>query len=190
MKMNSETNINIIDGLAGLFRYPGDFDIYRAVSELWNSVPENFPECRSELLDFRALIDAISGERLEEIYIGAFDVASETCPYIGYQVFGDNFKRGEFLVGLKIMFRENGFTDEFDLPDHIAMLLKFIAGVAETTPEVSDLVSYAIHPALEKIIASMGNNPAENPYIHLWRAVRVIMTDVAEPIGQVEEVSG
>ena len=184
------TTIKIIDDLAGLFMYPGKFDIHRAVLEILKTVPETLPECRSELLKFRALIDAMSGERLEEIYIGAFDVASETCPYIGYQVFGDNFKRGEFLVGLKTMFRKSGFADESDLPDHIAVLLKFIAAIGETTPEVPELVSYAIHPAVEKIIRSMEQNPGDNPYIHLWRTVRLIMTDVSEPARQVEEVSG
>ena len=39
--------------------------------------------------------------KLQEVYSGFFDLNSICHPYIGYQLFGENYKRSIFLVELK-----------------------------------------------------------------------------------------
>ncbi len=182
-------NRHLFPKLADLFGYPGEVNIVQRASEILDNSDQLKSPCYEELKKFRDAITDLDGHGIEELYIGTFDVASETCPYVGYLVFGDSFKRGEFLVGLKGTFKECGFTDDSDLPDHIAVLLRFIGHAGIENQEVVDLVRFAIHPALKKAIGAMENNPNPNPYIHLLNAVVAMMHTIAESAEIVQEVA-
>jgi len=88
--------------------------------------------------------------QLEEIYTGTFDLQMVCYPYVGYHLFGESYKRGAFLARLNEEYHSRGFSAERELPDHLAVILRFLA-VAEEDEVTRDLVRECIIPALARM---------------------------------------
>lgn len=111
--------------------------------------PEN-PEAAALLGEFRTLVQRTPLGQLEEIYTSAFDLDAACYPYVGYHLFGESYKRSVFLLELKERYRAQGFTVENELPDHLAVLLRFLA-LSENADLAGEIVHEAIVPALERM---------------------------------------
>jgi len=80
---------------------------------------------------------------------------------VGHYIFGEDYRRSYFMVGLKEAFRTYGYSyDERELPDHIAVVLGFLPRY-ENEEERNDLISLCLLPALERM---RENLKEENPY--------------------------
>ncbi len=100
--------------------------------------------------------------RMEELYTRTFDLQAVCSPYVGYQLFGDNYKRGMFMARLNEEYRERGFSAGSELPDHIAVVLRFLD--LGTEGEFSRaLLAEGLVPALAKMWQCLGS-PSDNPY--------------------------
>ena len=100
--------------------------------------------------------------RMEELYTRTFDLQAVCSPYVGYQLFGDSYKRGMFMARLNEGYRERGFSAGSELPDHIAVVLRFLD--QGTEDEFSRaLLAEGLVPALAKMRQCLGS-PSENPY--------------------------
>ena len=135
-------------------------------------------EVRSKLENFCSGAPR-SLEKLEELYIGTFEVSPTACLYAGYTVFGETFKRSHLLVGLKdLLARAQIQTDDggnIELPDHIPLLLRFL-GTEDcgTTEERNELVRFLLFPALIKALDDLRKNT--NPYAFVIEALMEILT--------------
>ncbi|WP_300182912.1 nitrate reductase [Bradyrhizobium sp.] len=88
--------------------------------------------------------------KLQEVYSGFFDLNSICHPYIGYQLFGENYKRSVFMVELKKSYRAEGFEESAnDVPDRLSTVLRFAA--RSEGGDVDDLVNKGLLPALERM---------------------------------------
>lgn len=120
------------------------------------------PSAGDLLGEFRAFADQASPGRLEEAYSGFFDLNPLCHPYIGYQLFGENYKRSTFLVALKDRYRTASFeATPAEIPDRLSVVLRYIA-VAEPGADTDDLVREGLLPALERMTA----RPASNDHHH------------------------
>ncbi len=119
-------------------------------------------ESLAELIEsFRSFIDREGLERLQDVYTYTFDLQPPCPPYIGHYIFGEDYRRSYFMVGLKEAFRRYGYSyDERELPDHLAVVLEFLPRYGDEE-ERNDLVSLCLLPALEKMRESLKQ---ENPY--------------------------
>ena len=99
--------------------------------------------------------------RLEEAYTSAFDLQAVCCPYVGYQIFGDSYKRGLFLAHLKDEYRNGGFAIGAELgnelPDHLAVILRFLA-VLDDAGSADELVAHCLVPALGKMVSAVDDS--------------------------------
>src|ERR1035441_8882660 len=59
---------------------------------------------------FREFLEETPAERIEEIYAGTFDLQPLCYPYIGYQLFGEEYRRGIFMALLREHYRSSGFA--------------------------------------------------------------------------------
>ena len=59
------------------------------------------PQAAALLESFRGFAEETPLGKLQEVYSGFFDLNSICHPYVGYQLFGENYKRSAFLVELK-----------------------------------------------------------------------------------------
>jgi len=128
--------------------------------------------------EFRAAVEPLRLERLQEIYAATFDVNPACCLYPGYHLFGESYKRGAFMAKLNGEYRERGFEPGNDLPDHLPTLLRFLATLDDSELR-SWLVIQAIVPGLQTITAAFEGT--ENPYGSLVRAALLAL----RPVGYV-----
>ncbi len=103
---------------------------------------------------FAAFVADAAPGALEELYTRTFDLKPVAYPYVGFQLFGETYRRGEFLVLLQARYRAAGFAVEGELPDHLAVITRFLAEHPDP-----DLVAEGVIPALEKMLPPLMDNP-------------------------------
>ena len=109
------------------------------------------PEAAAMLDCFRGFAEETPLGKMQEFYSGFFDLNSICHPYVGYQLFGENYKRSSFLVGLKKAYRAEGFeADTSDIPDRLSIVLRFVAH-SKGGEEIDELLSRGVLPALERM---------------------------------------
>ncbi len=132
-----------------------------ALAELTRECEKRVPASAGDgLREFRRFVTAIPREKLEEVYTKTFDLGVERCPYVGYHLFGDGYNRSRFLQELTARYRARGFEPGSELPDHLSVMLRFLATCAEGA-EREEILREAIEPALEKMTAANGGSTSE-----------------------------
>lgn len=158
--------------------------------------PEH-PEAAALLRSFRAFVEERSLGELEEIYTGAFDLDTlsdldATCyPYVGHHLFGESYKRSAFLVGLRERYRAHGFTVEVEMPDHLAVVLRFLASSPDEDL-AAELVGEALVPALDRMLAGEGEEErgGRAAYLKVLRALRLVLEKRAPARAQLAAAGG
>jgi len=116
-------------------------------------IGEAAPEAAALLHDFRSYAEDTPIGRLEEVYSGFFDLNPVCHPYIGYQLFGENYKRSSFLLGLKERYRAGAFeASASEVADRLSIVLRFVAQ-SGGDGEIGDLVREGLLPALRRMTA-------------------------------------
>jgi nitrate reductase delta subunit len=109
------------------------------------------PEAAALLESFHRFAEETPVGKLQEVYSGFFDLNSICHPYLGYQLFGENYKRSMFLIGLKKAFRAEGFeASDSDMPDRLSIVLRFIAQ-SKGGEEIDELLNRGLVPALARM---------------------------------------
>lgn len=112
------------------------------------------PEAVTLLHDFRDFARDTPIGKLEELYSGFFDLNPICHPYVGYQLFGENYKRSSFLLGLKKRYNAEAFEpgSASEIPDRLSIVLRFVAH-SRGGEDTRDLVREGLLPALERMTA-------------------------------------
>ena len=109
------------------------------------------PEAAALLENFCRFAEEKSVGKLQEVYSGFFDLNSICHPYVGYQLFGENYKRSQFLIGLKKAYRAEGFEPTADeLADRLSIVLRFVAH-SKGGDEIDELLNRGLMPALARM---------------------------------------
>lgn len=153
-------------------------DIYHKLAELLQYPNSNWDSkirsCANNdaLTEFRSGVDALSLSDLQEIYTRTFDLNPVCALEIGYHLFGENYKRGEFLANLRETEAPFELGQEYQLPDYLPVLLRLLTKLDDQELRNS-LMSECLVPAIEKMLTSFKDT--ENPYRHLLEAVRTTL---------------
>ncbi len=148
------------DLFADILDYPAPFTVER-IDELLPLVADVDGSAVRELERFREFVAEHALTELEEQYTRTFDLQPLCYPYVGYQLFGEEFRRGMFMAGLREHYRAKGFQAGDELPDQLCVILRFLAGREPGAVE-RELVSDCLVPSLTKLVA--GFTDAANPY--------------------------
>jgi nitrate reductase delta subunit len=109
------------------------------------------PEAVALLESFRRFAEETSLGKLQEVYSAFFDLNSICHPYLGYQLFGENYKRSVFLLGLKKAYRVAGFeADPSEIPDRLSIVLRYVTH-SKDGEEIDELLNRALLPALARM---------------------------------------
>ncbi len=165
---------------ADILEYP-TADLARQAKECAKSLSAANPEVAISLERFRAFVEGTPLWRLEELYTRTFDLQVVCYPYVGYHLFGESFKRGAFLAKLNENYRVHGFSAGNELPDHLAVILRFLARQREDDFSAT-LVREGVIPALETMAGTFGDN-GDNPYSEVVQALLLVLRE-----GQPERV--
>lgn len=146
----------------------------------------------ADLLDaFLADLERIPFGRLEELYTGAFDLDTlsdldATCyPYVGHHLLGESYKRSTFMLELSQRYTALGFVVEHELPDHLVVMLRFLARCADADL-AEELVGDAILPALSRMTQDGDTDAIEGVsgrrvYLRLLEALRLVLAEQLWP---------
>jgi nitrate reductase delta subunit len=167
-----------LSAIAGLLEYPaGDGVLARAV-RCRAQLAETAPEAAAELAPFVVWLANASVETLEEIYTRMFYVSPVCVPYVGVHLFGEEgFQRGALMARLLEAFDARGFDAGDELPDHVAVLLRFAELL--DPEELDDLVEYCLRGPVDRMAARLATTT--NPYRHALGALhRLVQSRGAE----------
>jgi nitrate reductase delta subunit len=162
---------------AGLLEYP-TAALPQQVVECGDRLSEIDGRAAASLEELRGMAEQAPLARLEELYTGTFDLMAVCTPYVGIQLFGEGYKRGLFMARLNQGYRERGFSAGSELPDHVAVVLRFLAlGTEGEFGQV--LLREGLVPAVEKMTQAFGDG-GDNPYAGVLRALLRVIGDSTE----------
>lgn len=144
-----------LDALAELFEYPRDGHAIRTRA-LVRSVS---PQLRGDLEALARFSEEHDLGACEELYVRAFDANAERALEVGWQVFGEQYERGAFLVDLRGRMRACGVAETTELPDHLTQVLRLLGRMDDV--DARTLVDRAVAPSLRRVREALD---AEHPY--------------------------
>lgn len=157
--------------LAEMFRYPSD-DL-KTYSEKWIDIigrynPSLMPKL--DLFNIHAYEKPLSFQ--QEYYIRTFDVQAICFLDIGYVMFGEDYKRGVFLVNMKKEQLKAGNDCGSELPDHLPNILTLIPKM-EDADLAEEMIYSLLIPAIHELILKFSNT--DNLYKGLLEILVTIM---------------
>ncbi|MEI6385748.1 MAG: nitrate reductase molybdenum cofactor assembly chaperone [Spirochaetota bacterium] len=144
------------DALSRLCDYPEDRS--RVLED--SVLVEDFMRERglaASLADFADFASSSSLAALQEEYVGTFDFNPATAPYLGHHLFGDNQKKGSYMMLLKREYSRWGYQPAgTELVDHLSVVLGFLAHLSRQTgtEDSRSLVAVQILPGIERMGAA------------------------------------
>lgn len=149
--------------LAKAFTYPGPGLLEEL--EAWVVESAKSP-AREAVASFVKQIAALSLSEWEELSTRTLDLSPAAAPYIGFQVWGESYQRGEFMAMLNRAMFELDVDPEGELPDHIVPVLRYLNVAERPVPELLE----QFEPAVTRMIGILREKDKNNPYLHLFGA--------------------
>ncbi|MEN9441109.1 MAG: hypothetical protein RLZ33_1186 [Bacteroidota bacterium] len=137
--------------LANLFRYP-DEDYKKNVSECAKMLKENYHEAYSEILPFVQFVEANGLYEIEEVFGKTFHIQAICFLDLGYVLFAEDYKRGEFLVKMKDEQRRANNDCGDELADNLPNVLTLMA-IMKDEEFLGEFAVRIVEPSLEKMLA-------------------------------------
>lgn len=157
--------------LGDLLDYPQPM-LLRNLQNAIESMADEHPEAAGLLSEFHSSILELSPGKLEEIYTNTFDFRAEASLYVGHHLFGEHFKRSLLMARLKSWYEAKGFSDGAEMPDHISVVLRFIAR-NQDDPDTQEFITECLIPAVTRIIAGLEHSAG--PYKAALQALLLML---------------
>ena len=160
-----------LESFAGLLEYPcgGEAELAAKGSI---ALSGDFPDAASLLEGVSAFFAGTPLGRAEEIFTATFDLQAACAPYVGFHLFGEGYKRRVFLAGLSALYSSRGFSAGGELPDHVAVVLRFLAD-SPGDAQARELLHDGLIPSLAKMTGKFVE--PGNPYGDVLRALRMVL---------------
>jgi nitrate reductase delta subunit len=162
MKNDMENDYEFYERLAGLFEYPDSSWPVKLAACMNRNDSESFST-------FRESVGNTSLPDLQELYTRTFDLNPVCALEIGYHLFGENYKRGEFLANLRETEAPFDLGQDAQLPDYLPVLLRLLTKLEDEELRTA-LIAECMIPAIDKMIKALHGN--DNPYRHLLETVQ------------------
>lgn len=163
------------DALARLFEYPREHEkLQLAFTTVAGYLRQNDIESRLNL--FGDLVGSSPLEELQEEYVARFDFNPAAAPYLGHHLYGDNQKKGGYMIQVKQEYARHDFAaPEEELPDHLAVLLAFLAHLARRGEDEvrREFIGKLILPGINKLLGSQAPRDT-SPWFTLVEAAELL----------------
>lgn len=135
---------------ADLLRYPSAGYPEKAAACL-AFLEKEYPEAAAELRPFTEWLSTHSADEIEELYTKTFDVQPICYLDLGYVIFGEDYKRGAFLLHMQGEQLAAGNDCGTDLPDNISNTLVLYTK-SNNQVFLDELTVNILIPGVEKMI--------------------------------------
>ncbi|NUM50145.1 MAG: hypothetical protein HUU48_03430 [Flavobacteriales bacterium] len=144
-------NIQPYSLFAPIFAYPTE--AYKTeVDNLQAFLNEHYPLAAKCFQPFSNYVASTPSEQIEEVYTKTFHIQAVCYLDLGYVIFGEDYKRGEFLVNMK---HEQDLAENDcgnDLADNLVNVLTLLPKLKDQEFK-EELIVRILIPALEKMLA-------------------------------------
>jgi nitrate reductase assembly molybdenum cofactor insertion protein NarJ len=137
--------------LANLFRYP-DESYKQNVAECAKMLKENYHEAYAEILPFLQFVETKDLYEIEEVFGKTFHIQAICFLDLGYVLFAEDYKRGEFLVKMKDEQRRANNDCGDELADNLPNVLTLMA-IMKDEEFLEEFAVRIVEPALSKMLA-------------------------------------
>jgi nitrate reductase delta subunit len=160
----------LYDRLAALLRYP-DAAYLGAVDTCCQALAATEPGVGAYVERFAAGVRGMRVADLEELFTHTFDINPLCSLEVGWQLFGEQYERGTFLVRMRQEMRRLELPESTELPDHLTHVL---AVLGRMDPErADDFATACVLPAVKRMCTALSGK--ENPYGHALGAIRTFL---------------
>ena len=178
--MNKDSTSALYDLFADLLDYPTLATSLKA-GHCYERLQHSQPDLAPLLETFYRAMEQQTLEQMQELYTTTFDMQPVCYPYIGYQLFGESYKRGAFMAQLNEAYHAHDYSAGQELPDHLSVILHFL-GLSTTVREDDfgqTLLVEGLAPALEKMLKAFDPQSA-NPYSGILSALHLVLVHTSE----------
>ena len=155
----------LCEALAAVLTYP-ERDYAERVLRYRDMAAVEAPAVVEQAEAFMASIEGKSLSELEERYIQTFDLNPLCSLDTGWQLFGEEYNRGLYMVKIRNEMRRLEIPETTELPDHLTNVLRVLGRMSE-----EDAISFAVCclvPAVDKILGAVKKG---NPYRPLIQGI-------------------
>lgn len=161
---------NLYTTLSQLLDYPRSN--YRALStELATKLFQIDPKWQETVAPFVTSLNELDDGKIEELFTSTFDVQGVCCLEVGYAMFGEDYKRGQYMAELKVLYRDLSIDCSVELPDHLSNMLRMIPKLGYS--DAFMLVQLTVLPGIAKMKQSFGES--NNIYRNLLTCVEALL---------------
>jgi len=161
---------SVADRLAALLAYPKD-DYLGRIEKAREALTGQYPEAARYLAEFTTEVGSFTLEELEELFTRTFDLNPVCVLEVGWQLYGDEYKRGEFLVNMRQSLDRHNLPSSTELPDHLTQILPLLDRLSPE--EAQTLAREYVAPGVRKMLA--GIEGKRNPFEHVFKAVSEVL---------------
>jgi nitrate reductase molybdenum cofactor assembly chaperone len=142
---------SIYERFAKLFEYPGE-DYHANAERCLATLRPEHSDAAASLEEFCASTRNLSTDDLRELFTRTFDLNPICTLELGWQLYGEDYQRGEFLVKMREQLREYDLRESGELPDHVTHALVLLAHLEPD--EAAEFAGGYLLPALDKMRTS------------------------------------
>ena len=172
MMMADTTELYLL--FARMLDYPTT-DLVQQAAECARLLAPACAQAGEVMAGFRSQVERIPLKDLQATYTYTFDLQGACAPYVGHHLFGESYKRSWFMARLNEEYQRKNFPSQTELPDHIAVVLQFLAhNIADEFAQV--LQNEGLRPAVDKM-HMLFTEAEENPYRKALRALGMALQE-------------
>ncbi len=178
------TSFAILENFGQLLSYPGE-DYLHQIAECQNAAAGIDDDAARCLSYFHDAVRGLTVEGAQELYVQTFDLNPVCALEVGWQLYGDNYDRGNFLVKMRQELERHNVPETRELPDHLSNVLPLLAHM--DPGEAVQFASASVLPALKKMLAAFEGK--QSPYEKVVRALsRVLKSPLSSSTAEANHV--
>lgn len=170
------------EALARLLDYPADKEQLQSDYAIVSAFLSK-QRLDSSLASFAGFAAVAPLAALQEEYVAGFDFNPATAPYLGHHLFGDNQKKGGYMIMLKQEFERCGYTPSgVELPDHLSVVLGFLGHLARQEHPGSRqmFIAECVLPGIERFLVAFDSRQDSHWKVLVEAAMLLCVEDCKE----------
>ena len=178
------TEIRVLERIGLLLAYPrGDYGDRLELCR--TALPLGNVEADALVGSFVRQIQSLPLEKVQELYTHTFELNPVCALEVGWQLHGEEYGRGEFLVAMRKQLRRHGIPESRELPDHLSNVLSLLDRMEPE--EARNLTEAFLLPALNKMLTGFPDQ--NNPYRNVLLAIaKLLSSDPREGLAEAPRV--
>ena len=167
-----QTTNGVYESLSRLLVYPTE-TIKNTTNECREHMQRTCSSAAEAVVEFSEFVNGSTVSDLQELYTRTFEINPVCALEVGWQLFGERYERGTFIVKMRGTLRELDLPESSELPDHLVHVLQALDRLQPD--EAREFASLFLVPAVDKMLD--GFKQTENAYCKILNAINCEVRD-------------